>query len=102
MARGHKTGGRKPGSRNRRTKERETATAETISKIEEALDEPFQGDAHALLIALYKDQSRPIEVRLDAAKAAIRFEKPSLASQAVDLKGSLIVSHEDALAELDE
>jgi hypothetical protein len=40
----------------------------------------FEGDAHSLLIAVYKDRSHPIELRLEAAKAAIRFEKPALGS----------------------
>ena len=47
----------------------------------------FEGDAHSLLIAIYKDESRPIELRLEAAKAAIRFEKPALA--ALDAKGTI-------------
>src|SRR5690348_10261439 len=101
MARGRKTGGRKPGSKNRRTKDLEAATAETVSKIEEALGDPFDGDAHALLVALYKDKTRPVELRLEAAKAAIRFEKPALAAQSVDLNGNLSISHEDALGELE-
>jgi hypothetical protein len=47
----------------------------------------FEGDAHSLLIAVYKDESHPIELRLEAAKAAIRFEKPALA--AVDTHGTI-------------
>lgn len=80
MAQGFKTGGRKPGSKNRRTAKLETAMAEAEAEISAALGEPFNGDAHALLMAIYKNPAQPIELRIDAAKAAIRFEKPSLAS----------------------
>jgi hypothetical protein len=34
----------------------------------------FAGDAHDLLMAFYKDTSHRIELRLDAAKAAIGYE----------------------------
>ena len=34
----------------------------------------FEGNAHSLLIAIYKDGSMPIGLRLDAAKAAVRYE----------------------------
>jgi hypothetical protein len=32
---------------------------------------PFKGDAHALLVTIYQDQTLPLAMRLDAAKAAI-------------------------------
>lgn len=38
----------------------------------------FEGDAHAFLMLTYKDKSLPRNLRVDAAKAAIRFEKPAL------------------------
>jgi hypothetical protein len=37
-------------------------------------------DAHALLVSVYKDPSQPLDLRIDAAKAAIPFEKPRLSS----------------------
>jgi len=75
---GAKTGGRKKGSRNRKTVARETAVAEVV---EEALAEHgFKGDAHAFLTAVYKDQQQPLVMRIDAAKAAIGYEKPKLTS----------------------
>ena len=42
-------------------------------------------DAHALLMAIYKIENVPIEMRLDAAKSAVRYEKPALSS--VDQQG---------------
>jgi hypothetical protein len=78
MAQGHKTGGRQKGTKNKKT---------VLLALAEILgDNAFEGDAHSLLIAVYKDQSQPIELRLEAAKAAIRFEKPALA--ALDAPGN--------------
>lgn len=78
MARGFKSGGRKPGSKNKRTKELQAEQERLASRIGEIISDPFEGDAHALLVCIYKDQSRDIALRLEAAKAAIRFEKPAL------------------------
>lgn len=100
MARGVKTGGRVPGSKNKRTAQLEAARLEASEKIADVLGaRAFDGDAHALLMAVYKDGAYPIDVRLDAAKAAVRFEKPSFSS--IELSGSLNINHEDALNELD-
>lgn len=51
-----------------------------MKAVEDALPDAFKGDAHALLISVYKDPSHPLPLRLDAAKAAISFEKPKLAA----------------------
>jgi hypothetical protein len=58
--------------------------AAAAQAIAAAIPGAFEGDAHALLMAIYKDPAQPTELRLDAAKAAIRFEKPALASTTVD------------------
>lgn len=52
---------------------------EAAEKIGEALGESFDGDAYTLLMAFYKNTSFDIEIRIDAAKAAIPFEKTALA-----------------------
>lgn len=80
MARGVKTGGRKPGSKNKRTTELDAAAKAAAEAISQALGRAFEGDAHAFLMAVYKNDAYPVDVRIDAAKAAIRFEKPTLAS----------------------
>lgn len=84
---GEKTGrprGRPPGAKNRRTEQREQKTAEAAAQIAEALGpEAFEGDAHAFLVAVYKSPANDLHQRIDAAKAAIRYEKPALAT--VDL-----------------
>ena len=85
MAQGHKTGGRQKGTRNRKTALLEEKGREALAEVLGA--NAFDGDAHSLLVAIYKDESHPIELRLEAAKAAIRFEKPALA--ALDAKGTI-------------
>ena len=75
-------GGRPRGSKNKRT----LARAERLRELSEQLKaedetlEIFNGDAHSLLCAIYRDPKWPIDIRMDAAKAAIKFEKPALAS----------------------
>lgn len=79
--------GRPKGAKSRRTVEREQQLAVTAAKAEEALGPgAFDGDAHALLVLTYKDTLLSIDTRLDAAKAAIPYEKPKLA--AVELTGA--------------
>jgi hypothetical protein len=63
-------GGRQKGTPNKRTAAREQAVAEMLNVIPEA----SQGDAHAFLMAIYKDPTMPVEMRIDAAKKAIHFE----------------------------
>ena len=100
---GKRTGrprGRPAGAKNQHTKERETRIAEAAAAVEDVIPNAFKGDAHALLIAVYKDPENELNVRLDAAKAAIGYEKPRLA--AVEHSGGLeIVTHEQALEELE-
>ena len=75
--------GRPLGAKNKRTAAVEAAAKAAAETIEAAMPGAFEGDAHAFLMAVYKDPKQPIEVRLDAAGKAIRYEKPALA--AVDM-----------------
>jgi hypothetical protein len=80
---GKKTGnprGRPPGAKNKRTREREIALAQAADKLREVMGDTFDGDAHALMTMLYQNQSLPLELRLDAAKAAAPYERPKLSS----------------------
>jgi|SRR6476660_9686610 hypothetical protein len=87
MARGYKTGGRQKGSKNKRTLLIENNTRQLLDHAGQILGEgAFEGDAHALLVQIYKNTHLPLELRLHAAKAAIRFEKPALAP--VDSRGT--------------
>jgi hypothetical protein len=78
---GERRGGRQKGTPNKRTVALEVALAEAADKITGALGaDAFENDAHALLMAVYKDARQPTELRVAAAKAAISFEKPRLAA----------------------
>ena len=78
---GKKTGGRVAGTPNKR--KRQAVVAEAIARVGETIPDAFAGDAHALLIATYKNPNLDLHVRLEAAKAALPYEKPRL--QAVTL-----------------
>lgn len=80
MALGKKTGGRQKGSLNKRTVALGEATAAIAEKIGGTIEDAFEGDAHAYMMTVYKDPANETVLRLYAAKAAIRFEKPSLAA----------------------
>ncbi len=47
---------------------------------EPATPRAFAGTAHDLLVAIYSDTTQDLGIRLEAAKAAIGFEKPRLAT----------------------
>ena len=74
---GQKTGGRKAGRRNNSTLERdETASKVLIEAIGGVIPDAFAGDAHAFLVAVYKDPRQDQHAREVAARAALPFEKP--------------------------
>ena len=77
---GERRGGRQKGTPNKRSIALEEKVREAAEIIESTLPEAFKGDAHALLMTVYKDPLHPMPLRIDAAKAAIGFEKPKLAS----------------------
>jgi len=74
--RGQKTGGRKAGRPNNSTLERQEIAAETVALIGELIPDAFAGDAHAFLVAVYKDPRQDQRSREVAARAALPFEKP--------------------------
>jgi hypothetical protein len=91
MARGVKTGGgSRKGSPNRRTVARERALAAAAEKIADALgSHAFAGDALGLLQLVYRDGRQPIELRLDAARAAAPYERPRLSAMTANLETGL-------------
>lgn len=80
---GKKTGkprGRPKGSKNKGSKPHVEAMEQAVAMVSEVIPNAFQGDAHAFMMAIYKDPAQALPLRLDAAKAAVKFEKPALAA----------------------
>ena len=75
--------GRPKGSLNKSSEKLQQALAEKAVAVEATLDKPFAGDSHGLLMSIYKDLTQPLDIRMEAAKAAIPYEKPRLASTEV-------------------
>jgi hypothetical protein len=76
---GERRGGRAKGTSNKPTAATLEAMEQAGQKLAELLGENcFQGDAHALLMSVYKDETAPLDLRVDCAKAAVAFEKPTL------------------------
>ena len=76
---GERRGGRAKGTPNKRTAALEEATQRAAQVLAEELGEDaFPGDAHALLMAVYKDKRVDMPLRIEAAKAAAPYEKPRL------------------------
>ena len=80
--------GRPKGARNRRTERQER-------EIEESGMTPLE-----YLTSVYRDEARDTDERMEAAKAAAPYVHAKLSS--VEWSGTLGVSHEDALDELDD
>lgn len=102
---GERRGGRQPGTKNKRTVALECAQAEAAVKIADVLGpDAFAGDAHAFLMLIYKDPKRSDEMRIEAARAAISFEKPRLASIDGNIGGVITLAAvvEASLASIEE
>jgi hypothetical protein len=87
---GIKTGkprGRPKGSNSKVTLARKARMQEVADKVIKHINGAFEGDSHEFLMTIYKNPQFPIPLRLDAAKAAISYEKPRLA--AVEHSGAL-------------
>lgn len=102
MAVGYKTpgSGRKKGTLNKRTLEREEMLRKAQEEIAQALNKDKIWDAHSLLIAVYNNDKLSLEVRADAAKAAIRYEKPAKSETTVTDNTRWLVS--DGTQSMDE
>ena len=81
--------GRPEGLKNRRTVELEAKQREAAATLAAVLPDAFDGDAHALLMLVSKDRRQPIDLRLEAAGKAIRYEKPALATIDMSTTGSV-------------
>ena len=86
--------GRPKGRKNNRTLELEAAAREAAA----AIDEAFEGDAHAFLQAVYRNPAVPLELRIMAASRALKVEKPALSAgrEQVDVSVNLAARMEAA------
>lgn len=92
---GLKTGGRQKGVPNKNTIAKSQATAETAAIIEEAIPGAFEGNAHALLAATYKDPKIDLHSRIKAASAALPYEEPRLVSKEMKITGMALEDMSD-------
>jgi hypothetical protein len=67
---------------NRLTAKNKAAIKEVVERFEAQVPAAFAGDSIAFLQCIYRDPNQELAVRLDAAKAAARFERPSLSAVA--------------------
>ena len=93
--------GRPKGTPNKRTGAIKQAVAKAAERLEAEIPEAFVGDAHAFLVSIYKDPAHPIELRMEAAGKAIRFEKPALAASQVKIQDMNRPLHDFSTAELE-
>jgi len=102
MARGGKreNAGRKPGVKSTKHVERMKKVEQVMAAVEASVPGAFAGDAHAFLIAVYKNPDMTLKDRIACAVAAAPFEKPKLA--AVEHSGEMKMSHEQAIDELED
>lgn len=61
-----------------RYRRRIAAAHEIEYELKKMAKTPFEGDAHMFLMAVYKDPTKHIDLRMEAAKAALPYEKPRL------------------------
>ena len=88
MAIGRKTGGgSRKGSPNRKTTARARAAARVKNLAAVLGPDAFEGDALGLLQLVYKNTSWPL--RLDAARAAIPYERPRLSAVMANVDSGL-------------
>ena len=70
--------GRRRGSSNPNTERAKAEIRAAMAKYEPTIPDLFEGDAVGLMQLIYKDPRWDISVRLDAAKSAAKFERPTL------------------------
>lgn len=79
MRGGYREGsGRPMGAKNKRTVAVEQAMALVADKLKAAVPDAFEGDGVAYLQSVYRDPQFSVELRMDAASKAARYERPAL------------------------
>jgi hypothetical protein len=88
MAIGKKTGGRKEGTPNKRTAKMRDATRRVLedAQLRSRMDDL---DAHGFMVLWYRNRDLPVELRIQAATAAARFERPALQTRLPRLASGL-------------
>ena len=96
-------GGRRPGAgrpkggKNKTTLVREAATQRAAEMLASVIPNAFDGDAHMLLMAVYRDPSQEWALRVQAASKAIQYEKPALSSVEAKVTATIQDVSEDDL-----
>lgn len=78
--------GRPKGVMNKRTRESVEKAAAITEQLRDVIPDMFEGDAHTLLMSVYKDTRQELTTRIDAAKAALPYEKPRLVATDATVK----------------
>lgn len=82
--------GRPVGSQGKKTKNLENSIIRSRVVAERLIGSlAFEGDALAYLCTIYKDPEQTQEVRIDAAKAALPYERPRLAAIAAKVEAAV-------------
>lgn len=89
--------GRPKGAKSKFTKEREAAMERAAETIAAVIPGAFDGDAHALLMAVYRDPAQEWALRVQAASKAIGYEKPALSSVEAKVMATIQDVSEDQL-----
>jgi hypothetical protein len=79
--------GRPKGSQSAQTRKRREAvrvvSQAVVAQFETEHPDAFQGDSVDFMRCIYRNPTLPLDVRLDAASKAARFERPALMAAAV-------------------
>jgi hypothetical protein len=68
------------GAKNKRTVAIEAAMQVVAAKFKDEVPAAFEGDGVAYLQTVYRDPALPVDVRIDAAAKAARYERLALAA----------------------
>lgn len=92
--------GRKAGVKSTKNVDRMKKVEQVMAAVNEAVPNAFEGDAHAFLIAVYKNPEMTLKDRIACAVAAAPFEKPKLNSVDVtaDVEARVEVSRIELVA----
>lgn len=63
------------------------AHKQALETLRKSIPDAFPYDAHAFLCAVYMNPEYPLPRRIEAAKAALSYEKPTLASVKQEISG---------------